>query len=134
TPSQGNPDLAPDVTSNSWGCPTDEGCSPNTLKAAVEAQRAAGILMVVAAGNSGPGCSTVNDPPALYDASYTIGAISHTTGIIAGFSSRGPVNVDGSNRPKPDISAPGVSIRSATFFSTTSYGLKSGTSMATPHV
>ena len=71
------------MTSNSWGCPPDEGCSPDTLKAAVEAQRAAGILMVVAAGNSGPGCSTVNDPPALYDASYTVGAISHTTGIIA---------------------------------------------------
>ena len=134
TPAQGNPALAPDVTTNSWTCPPDEGCSPNTLKAAVEAQRAAGILMVVAAGNSGPGCSTVIDPPALYNASYTVGAFDHTTGTIAGFSSRGPVTVDGSNRRKPDISAPGVSIRSSTFNSTTSYGLKSGTSMATPHV
>src|SRR4030095_5995068 len=66
TPAQGNPDLAPDVTTNSWGCTADEGCSPGTLQAAVEAQRAAGILMVVAAGNSGPGCSTVDDPPSLF--------------------------------------------------------------------
>jgi hypothetical protein len=32
---------------------------------------------------------------------------------IAGFSSRGPVTVDGSNRLKPDVSAPGVNIRSS---------------------
>ena len=45
---------APDITINSWGCPASEGCSANTLQAAVEAQDAAGIQMVVAAGNSGP--------------------------------------------------------------------------------
>jgi subtilisin family serine protease len=134
TPSQGNPDLAPDVTTNSWGCPADEGCSPGTLQTAVEAQRAAGIMMVVAAGNRGPSCSTVDDPPGLFDASYTVGAINHTNGIIASFSSRGPVTIDGSGRPKPDISAPGVSIRSATNTSTTAYVNLSGTSMATPHV
>src|SRR2546430_14358629 len=60
---QGDPTLAPDVTINSWGCPPSEGCSANTLQAAVEAQAAAGIMMVVAAGNSGSNCSTVTDPP-----------------------------------------------------------------------
>ena len=50
---QGDPTKAPDITINSWGCPTSEGCSPNTLQAAVDAQAAAGIMMVVAAGNSG---------------------------------------------------------------------------------
>jgi serine protease AprX len=134
TPAQGDPDLAPDITSNSWGCPPSEGCSPLSLQAAVEAQRAAGIMMVVAAGNSGSACSSVVDPPALYDAVYTVGAISHTTGNIASFSSRGPVLIDGSNRLKPDITAPGVGIRSSTFNTTVSYGSLSGTSMATPHV
>ena len=52
---------------------------------------------------------------------------------IAGFSSRGPVTVDGSNRPKPDISAPGVSIRSSVPGNGYEGGW-SGTSMAAPHV
>lgn len=123
TPAQGNPALAPDITTNSWGCPASEGCSANSLQAAVEAQRAAGIMMVVAAGNSGSSCSTVSDPPSFYDASYTVGALTTSTDTIASFSSRGPVTADGSLRLKPDIAAPGTSTRSA-----------SRTSMATPHV
>lgn len=134
TPAQGDPSKAPHVTINSWGCPPEEGCSPSTLQAGVEAQRAAGIMMVVAAGNSGPSCASVVDPPAIYDAAYSVGAVSHTTGTIASFSSRGPVAIDGSGRLKPDITAPGVGTRSSTRDSTTSYGLSSGTSMATPHV
>lgn len=134
TPAQGDPTKAPDVTSNSWTCPPSEGCATATLQQAVEAQRAAGIMMVVAAGNAGPSCSTVVDPPSIYDAAYTVGAFDHLTGVIANFSSRGPVTIDGSNRLKPDISAPGVNIRSSTRTTTTSYGNLSGTSMATPHV
>ena len=57
TPDQGDPTKAPDITSNSWICPASEGCTVgNELQAAVEAQEAAGIQMVVAAGNSGPSC------------------------------------------------------------------------------
>jgi len=41
-------------------CPASEGCSANTLQAAVEAQAAAGIMMVAGAGNDGPDCSTVS--------------------------------------------------------------------------
>jgi serine protease AprX len=132
TPAEGDPALAPDLTTNSWGCPESEGCVPATLQAGVEAQRAAGILFVASAGNSGPDCSTVSDPPAIYDAAYTVGAYSVGTGDIAAFSSRGPVTVDGSGRPKPDIAAPGVSVRSA--FLNNSYLYMSGTSMAGPHV
>jgi subtilisin family serine protease len=132
TPAQGDPTKAPDVTTNSWGCPASEGCSPGSLQAAVEAQRAAGIMTVVAAGNSGSSCSTVSEPPAIYDASYTIGALNTGTDTIASFSSRGPVTADGSNRPKPDISAPGTGTRSSV--PGNGYGSKSGTSMATPHV
>ena len=133
-PSQGDPTLAPDVTTNSWGCPASEGCSANTLQLGVEAQLAAGINMVVAAGNGGPSCSTVSDPPAIYEAVYSVGALNTGTDTIASFSSRGPVTVDGSNRRKPDISAPGNPVRSAWNTSDSSYLSISGTSMATPHV
>lgn len=131
-PGQGDPDKAPDVTNNSWGCPPSEGCSWSTLQAAVEAQRAAGIMTVVSAGNSGSWCSTVEDPPAIYDAAYTVGA-TDSADEIASFSSRGPVTVDGSNRLKPDISAPGVNIRSSVPGGGYQGGW-SGTSMAGPHV
>jgi serine protease AprX len=133
-PSEGDPTLAPDITNNSWGCPPSEGCSANTLQAAVEAQRAAGIMMVVSAGNSGSGCSTVADPPSIYDASYTVGALNTGTDTIAGFSSRGPVTIDGSNRLKPDITAPGTNTRSADNFCDTCYTFASGTSMSSPHI
>ncbi len=134
TPAQGDPSKAPHITTNSWGCPPSEGCSPASLQQAVEAQRAAGIMMVVAAGNAGSSCSSVVDPPGIYDANYSVGAFSASTNVIASFSSRGPVTIDGSNRLKPDISAPGVSVRSADVASDTAYAVHSGTSMATPHV
>src|SRR5207249_3620965 len=80
-----DPTKAPDITINSWGCPTSEGCAVDTLQAAVEAQAAAGIMMVVAAGNSGSACSTVTDPPSFYEASYTVGALNTGTDTIASF-------------------------------------------------
>src|SRR2546423_8789778 len=133
-PNQGDPLKAPDITSNSWVCPSSEGCSANTLQAAVEAQAAAGIMMVAGAGNDGPDCSTVMYPPAIYDASYTVGALNTGTDTIASFSSRGPVTIDGSNRLKPDITAPGTSVRSSYNTSDDAYVLLSGTSMATPQI
>jgi serine protease AprX len=134
TPAQGDPTKAPDLTTNSWGCPPSEGCSALSLQAAVAAQRAAGIVTVVSAGNSGSSCSTVADPPAIYAESFTVGALNTGLDTIASFSSRGPVLIDGSNRMKPDIAAPGTNTRSSTRTSTTSYGSMSGTSMAGPHV
>ncbi|OQY36192.1 MAG: hypothetical protein B6243_03815 [Anaerolineaceae bacterium 4572_5.2] len=130
--SQGDPSLAPDVTVNSWGCPPSEGCSATSLQAAVEAQVAAGIMTVVSAGNAGNSCSSVDDPAAIYEASYTVGALYRGTDNLASFSSRGPVTVDGSNRRKPDISAPGTSIRSSRRGG--GYTSMQGTSMAGPHV
>ncbi len=126
------PDLAPDVINNSWGCPAAEGCSDvNILKTVVENVRAAGILTVSSAGNSGPTCSTIAQPIAIYDASFTVGA-TDSGDLIASFSSRGPVTADSSNRLKPDISAPGVSVRSSYLNNT--YTTMNGTSMAAPHV
>jgi subtilisin family serine protease len=129
-----DPTKAPDITNNSWECPPSEGCSFDTLQAAVEAQAAAGIMMVSAAQNSGPACSTVQNPPGIYAATYSAGALNTGTDTIASFSSRGPVTADGSNRIKPDISAPGTNTRSSTNASDSSYANFSGTSMATPHI
>ena len=131
---QGDPTRAPDVTINSWYCDPPEGCSLETLQAAVEAQAAAGIMMVVAAQNFGPNCSTVEYSPGIYEAAYTVGALVTGTDNIANFSSRGPVTVDGSNRIKPDITAPGFPVRSSYNTSDTAYTLMVGTSQATPHV
>jgi subtilisin family serine protease len=135
TPNEGDPTEAPDITINSWICPVSEGCVVgDELQAAVEAQEAAGIQMVVAAGNAGPSCSTVSDPPSFYAASYTVGALNTGTDTIASFSSRGPVTRDGSNRTKPDITAPGTNTRSCDNSCDSCYTTASGTSMATPHI
>ena len=127
----GDPSLAPHVINNSWSCPPSEGCDPDSLRTIVENVRAAGIGVVVSAGNSGSSCETVNAPPARHDASFTIGA-TDSSNRIASFSSRGPVIADEGNRPKPDVSAPGVGVRSSVPGG--DYGYKSGTSMAAPHV
>ena len=91
-------------------------------------------MMVVAAGNQGPGCSTLLNPPSFYQASYTVGALTTGTDNIAAFSNRGAVTVDGSHRLKPDITAPGTDIRSSVNTSDSSYATMTGTSMATPHI
>jgi len=131
---QGDPLRAPDITINAWHCPPSEGCSVETLQAAIEAQSAAGIMTVVRADSSGPNCSTMEDPPSIYAASYTVGALNTGTDNIASFSSRGPVIIDGSNRIKPDITAPGTNIRSSYNGSDSDYAVLGGTSMATPHI
>lgn len=138
-PTDGNgenpdPTKAPHVINNSWACPEIEGCNPDNfdiLRDAVENLRAAGIVVVVSAGNSGSSCSSVSAPLAIFEGSFTVGAINNQD-TIAGFSSRGPVDVDGSGRTKPDVSAPGVNVRSA--WRNGSYRNASGTSMAGPHV
>jgi serine protease AprX len=130
--SEPRPDMAPDVINNSWTCPSSEGCTLDSLKLVVENTRSAGIMVVASAGNSGPSCTTISDPPAIYDASFTIGATDNADNI-AGFSSRGATY--GSGLPKPDVSAPGVNIRSSTSIPVVGgYSTMSGTSMAGPHV
>jgi subtilisin family serine protease len=127
----GEPTRAAHVLNNSWGCPEIEGCDPTSLQQAAENLRAAGIFVVVSAGNDGPNCSTINAPLSLYDAVFSVGAIDRF-GNVADFSSRGPVTADGSGRMKPDIVAPGVDIFSSLPGGT--YGPNSGTSMAGPHL
>lgn len=125
-----NPDLAPDVINNSWGCPVEEGCTPSDiLEPAVDNLVAAGIMFVASAGNDGSGCSSILTPAAIYDASFVVGSTT-SSDAMSGFSSRGPVA--GSSLIRPDVSAPGSSIRSS--IPGGGYGSMSGTSMAGPHV
>lgn len=126
-----DPTRRPHVLNNSWACV--EGCAPDALRSAVEASQAAGIFVEASAGNDGPECSTVAFPPAIYEATFSTGAID-ITNAIADFSSRGPVLSDASSRLKPNVSAPGVDVRSSLRGSDTEYGELSGTSMAGPHV
>jgi len=94
-----------------------------------------GTVVVVAAGNDGPGAYTVGSPGCARRV-ITVGA-STDQDRVAVFSSRGPT-VDG--RLKPDILLPGTDII-ATRAENTSLGTPinqyyisaSGTSMATPH-
>lgn len=127
----GRPDMAPHVVNNSWGCPPEEGCDPDTLRTAFARMHEAGIFHIAAAGNAGPSCGTVEDPPPIYDAVFAVAAVDSAR-TLAGFSARGPVLVDGSNLAKPDVAAPGVGIVSAA--NGGGYRSSSGTSMASPHV
>lgn len=125
--SEGNPhpEMAPDVVNNSWG----GGPGLNEwYRPMVENWRAAGIFPVFAAGNSGSAGEGSISSPANYPESLAVAATDHNN-ALAGFSSRGPGPY---NDMKPDVSAPGVNIRSSV--QTNEYGLMSGTSMATPHI
>ena len=126
-------EMAPHVINNSWGCPRSEGCEGGEFERILNALRAAGIFVVVSAGNDGPGCSTIKDGPAFHsDAAFSVGAMDHRNDAIASFSSRGPSIFD--NKVGPDVSAPGVNVRSCVKSGGyAEYGW-SGTSMAGPHV
>jgi bacillopeptidase F len=118
-----DPDMAPDVVSNSWG---DYPGADETLRDAVRAWVAAGIVPVFAAGNNGAGGV---GSPGSYPEAIAVGATDGGD-TVAPFSSRGPSPIDES--VKPDVVAPGVFIRSAAPGGV--YFPNTGTSMATPQV
>jgi serine protease AprX len=131
-----NPALAPSVISNSWGCPLGtppggEDCVTDSFLTVIQNLRDAGIMTVVSNGNSGSACATTLSPPSYLDAATSVGSTT-SSDTVSGFSSRGPVTADGSNRIKPDIAAPGSSVRSSVPGG--GYSSFSGTSMAAPHV
>ncbi len=120
-----DPANRPHVVNNSWG--GGPACDTWYL-AKVQAWRAAGVFPAFSNGNAGPSCSTAG-APGNYDESFASGATA-SNDAIASFSSRGPSNCGGIQ--KPDVSAPGVSVCSTVPGNGWSCAY-SGTSMASPH-
>ncbi|MFI9780193.1 S8 family peptidase [Streptomyces sp. NPDC051956] len=125
-------DSGADVISMSLGSTQLSDCSDPMGAAAQELASGTEALFVIAAGNSGPTLNTVSAPGCAPDV-LTVGAVDKNDDT-ANFSSRGPVY--GSHTLKPEIAAPGVSIKAAAAGGTGvyAYTTMSGTSMATPHV
>jgi subtilisin family serine protease len=98
------------------------GGASATIDAAARRVIADGIVLCVAAGNSTANASGFS--PARVAEAITVGATT-STDALASYSNFG-VGVD--------ILAPGSSITSSWFTSTTAINTISGTSMATPHV
>ena len=119
---------APQVVNNSWDFATP-GCNLE-FEPDLQALRAAGILPVFAAGNSGPFNNT-SLSPANNPSAFAVGAINNTN-LIYGQSSRGPSTCGGSTGPFPEPVAPGVNVNTTDvggFYTTAS-----GTSISAPHV
>lgn len=133
-------DDMPDVINNSWYDPTlDEEDCTSIYVPVLEALEAAGVAVVFSAGNEGSGPMTITQPHNIninLVNTFTVGALNGNTASlsIADFSSRGPSHCggEGSLLIKPEVSAPGVNVRSSRPDGT--YDFLSGTSMAAPHV
>jgi subtilisin family serine protease len=109
------------VLSNSWG----GGLYNQGLKDAIEDANSWNILFVAAAGNDGLDTDSYPHYPSSYDSSNILAVASTDSGDkLSYFSNYGSTSLD--------IGAPGSSILSTTPDNT--YSIKSGTSMATPHV
>ena len=116
------------------------GDPDDPMSQAVDSATAAGVAVVIAAGNSGPSERSIGSPGTARSA-ITVGA-SDKSDAMAGFSSRGPVVWPGGAILKPDIVAPGVAICSTRWGTAwpghdcidSNHSSLSGTSMATPHV
>ena len=126
-----DPSKAPQIINNSWG--GSQYLTDTWFKSTVDRWRQAHILPVFAAGNQMPGESLPGDSsiviPASYPESFAVGAVD-IMGNLASFSKRGPSLFD-TSLTKPEISAPGVNVRSSI---KDTYAYMSGTSMAAPHV
>jgi subtilisin family serine protease len=116
---------APHVVNNSWGF-LSPGCYLD-FQQDIQALRAAGILPIFAAGNSGPNGNT-SVSPANYPESFSVGAVNNLGDINVG-SSRGPSACSGNLFPH--VVAPGVGIKSTGLLG--GYTTATGTSMASPH-
>lgn len=111
------------VANASWGGGT--GFS-NILYAAINKLNDAGVVLTVAAGNSGSDNDITLRYPSCYDSNniISVGALSSNGISLASYSNYGATTVD--------IAAPGGGILSTIPYNTVGY--KSGTSMASPQV
>ncbi len=134
------------VINMSLGAGANQKEKDDLVALAVNKALEAGIVPVIAAGNSGPGRQTIGTPAIAKDV-LTVGAYDdkntpqHDDDTMAYFSSRGPTTRD--KNIKPDVSAPGVNMvsfrspgsqidRANVMHLGDYYVLLSGTSMATP--
>ncbi len=143
-PNAANADLRPHIINNSWGdCST---AYDPWFQDVIDAWHAAGLYPVFANGNvdvapcpTTPACGTAGNP-ARYGNVTAVGSTGKSDGQIAGHSLWGPtdnldtVNPRGYPDLKPQVVAPGVSIRSTYHTGDDAYTGMSGTSMSTPHV
>lgn len=129
----------PDVINNSWGNSNNTEECTSSFRNVIQALDAAGIAVVFAAGNKGPGASTVNLPGGLnldLVVPMSIGSINANVSSypISDFSSRGPsvCGRTGSFLIKPEMVAPGERVRTATLQG--AYATVDGTSFSAPYV
>ncbi len=130
----------PDAIGNSWYDPDVTNECSGIYKTTLDALEAAGIAVVFSCGNSGSGASTITKPKNINTNpvnAFSVGNINGNNPFpypIASTSSRGPslCGGTGSLLIKPEVCAPGTSVRSS--YTGGSYSLLSGTSMACPHI
>ncbi|MHC1738629.1 MAG: S8 family serine peptidase [Ignavibacteriaceae bacterium] len=133
----------PDAISCSWYDPDVTNECTGIYVTTLNSVEAAGIGVVFSAGNNGPGASTVTKPKNISTNEVNVFSVAAIDGAlynggnlnpIASFSSRGPSTCGGTGSLliKPEVSAPGVNVRSSG--SATGYTFLDGTSMASPHV
>jgi len=116
-------DYAVHMNAKVVNCSFGSSSKSSALQDAVKSAKAAGVLLVVAAGNDGENIESKPQYPAAYtDGNILTVAASTATGTLASFSNFGAKSVD--------LAAPGDQIYST--YPTSGYKYLSGTSMAAP--
>lgn len=139
--------MRPALSSNSWG----GGNEDPFYNDVIDSWNMVDIIPLFAIGNSGPGCRTAGSPGDQPNV-ISVGATSNVDAVAA-FSSHGPsaslqrikvyiyskhfklgiIFLNYFFNLQPEISAPGVNVRSVGILSDNAYSILSGTSMACPH-
>ncbi len=119
---------APHIVNNSWSI-LNTDCDLG-FQLDLQALRAAGIVAIFSAGNSGPNEAT-SVSPANNPEGFAAGATDELDQIYL-YSARGPSACGELETLYPEMVAPGVAVRTADLYGT--YQTANGTSLAAPHV